>query len=90
MMTEETIAQLKTRHIRVRGHRTSVRCDDETWEALKEIATTEGVTINHLCTEIANNKPCGLSLTVCLRTFALSYFMNQCRRLSGSAGRAPH
>ncbi|MBF0562455.1 MAG: ribbon-helix-helix domain-containing protein [Alphaproteobacteria bacterium] len=90
MSTEPPITKLKSRSICVRGHRTSVRCDDETWSALQEISKDEKIHIHDICTEIADNKPTVLSLTAALRIFVLSYYRNQCNRLSDGEHRLPN
>jgi predicted DNA-binding ribbon-helix-helix protein len=65
---------LKSRSVKIDRRRTTIRMDDETWEALQDIARRELSTINEICEFIEVNRPDDLSLTVAIRIFALRYF----------------
>jgi predicted DNA-binding ribbon-helix-helix protein len=65
---------LRIRNFDLADRRTSARLDAVTWEALREIAADEGVTFGQLAEAIDRRRPRGLSLTVALRCYALSYY----------------
>jgi predicted DNA-binding ribbon-helix-helix protein len=66
--------ELKLRSVMIKRRRTTIRMDDDTWDALHEIARRELITLNDVCSQIAAARPPELSLTVALRVFALRYF----------------
>jgi len=61
------------------GRRTSVRLDALTWNALREIAGHEGVTVHQVARWIDESRPAGLSLTATVRCYVVSYFMDVAR-----------
>jgi predicted DNA-binding ribbon-helix-helix protein len=64
---------LVSRNIVVDGRRTSVRLEQEMWEALREIAVREGVSIHDICTMVDAERR-ESSLTAGMRVFIMSYF----------------
>ncbi len=66
-------SSLVSRNIVVAGRRTSMRLEPEMWRALAEIGDAEGLSLNDLCSKIAETR--GRSgLTSAVRVFALAYF----------------
>lgn len=65
---------LVNRTLHIGKRRTSARLDEFTWSALRDIAEREGVTLNQLCTAIADVKPRGLSLSTAIRLGVLQYY----------------
>lgn len=64
---------LSNRNVTVNGRRTSMRLEQEMWEALREICRREELTVHELCTLIDDRR--GLSsLTAATRVFTLMYF----------------
>ena len=66
--------ELKSRSIKINKHRTTIRMDDETWNALREVALRELCTINEICNLYHNQKTPGFMLAVAIRVFLLRYF----------------
>lgn len=74
-------------------HRTTVRLEPAIWDALSEIATREGRTVNQLCTELherwQGHK--AQNFTAALRRFVMAYFRKAATRAEPpepGAGRA--
>jgi len=65
---------LISRNVTVLGKRTSVRLEQQMWNALKEIAEREYCSIHELCSLIASRKKPNLSLTASIRIFLMLYF----------------
>lgn len=64
---------LSNRNVTVNGRRTSMRLEQEMWEALREICRREELTVHELCSLIDDRR--GLSsLTAATRVFTLMYF----------------
>lgn len=64
---------LSNRNVTVNGRRTSMRLEQEMWEALREICRREEMTVHELCSLIDDRR--GLSsLTAATRVFILMYF----------------
>jgi predicted DNA-binding ribbon-helix-helix protein len=59
--------------------RTSLRLDDLTWDALRDIAARECVTIHEVAQWVYDGKPRGLSLTVALRCYVVGYLLGAAR-----------
>ena len=57
-------------------HRTTVRLEPTIWDALSEIATREGRTVNQLCTELQERWQGhkAQNFTAALRRFVMAYF----------------
>jgi predicted DNA-binding ribbon-helix-helix protein len=66
--------ELRLRGVKIKRRRTTVRMDDETWDALNEIVRRELVTINELCELLSDEKLPSQSLTAVIRIFVLRYF----------------
>lgn len=71
-------AKLPTRRrgIRLYGHHTSLSLEDAFWDALKEIAAAQGITIARLVTTIDSERHKGLhtNLSSAIRLFILDYY----------------
>lgn len=83
-------SSLVSRNIVVAGRRTSMRLEPEMWRALAEIGGAESLSLNDLCSKIAETR--GRStLTSAVRVFALSYFRAKAvyAPASGPLGRDP-
>lgn len=76
---------LVNRNITVDGHRTSIRLEPEFWAGLADIAQSEDLTVDQLCTEVDHGAG-ELSRTAAIRVFITSYMA---RRAQLSAGQAP-
>lgn len=74
-------ARLQKRSVTIAGHRTSVSLEQAFWEALKEIAAADGVSLNALVAAIDANRAGNLSSG--LRVFVLRRLRDQ----AGSAGK---
>lgn len=66
-------SRLQSRNVTVDGHRTSLRLEQDVWDALEEICAREGVNTHELCTRIELRRT-GSSRTAAVRAFVLSYF----------------
>ncbi len=64
---------LVQRNIAVASHRTTVRLEPAMWDALGEICQREDVSLNNLCSRIADRRSAS-SLTAMIRVFVMSYF----------------
>jgi len=64
---------LVQRNIALGAHRTTVRLEPAMWDALDEICQREGVSLNELCSRIADRRSAS-SLTATVRVFVMSYF----------------
>ncbi len=63
----------KKRSLTIAGHRTSVSLEDDFWEALNEMASTQGRSVPALIAEIdASRGPCALSSAI--RSAVLAHF----------------
>ena len=58
------------RSVTIAGHRTSVSLEAPFWDALKEIATARGLSLNDLIAEVDRNRAGNLSSA--LRLFVLT------------------
>jgi predicted DNA-binding ribbon-helix-helix protein len=66
------------RSVRIAGHRTSIALEEEFWDALKEIAKGEGVSLNALIARIdAQRLPKTRNLSRAIRLFVLAYYKNR-------------
>jgi len=65
--------QLVGRNVTVNGHRTSMRLEPATWDALGEIARREGKSINDLVSLVEAGRN-GAGLTAAVRGHVLKYF----------------
>jgi len=74
IMTERGKRTLVSRNIKVLGHRTSVRLEQEMWNALREIARREQCKVHDMCSLIQLRKNPGTSLTAAVRVFLMLYY----------------
>ncbi len=65
---------LISRNIRIHDRRTSVRLEPEMWDALREVAGLEGVSIHDLCGAIHDMKKPEAPFTGAIRVFLLEYY----------------
>jgi len=62
------------RNIRIHGRRTSIRLDEQMWQALNEIAEIENCNIHDLCTTVYDSKDRDTGFTAALRIFLMNYY----------------
>ncbi|WP_114395234.1 ribbon-helix-helix domain-containing protein [Oleisolibacter albus] len=67
-------SSLSIRNVTVLDQRTSVRMEEEMWQALLDICAREGRSVHEVCSEIARHKPGPASLTAAIRVFLLAYY----------------
>ncbi len=84
------VEPLRSQNIMIGGHRTSMRLEPSMWDALEEIGRREGLTVNHLCTQIKerieeqarrrgiSSKDADVTLTSAVRVFIASYYRRAC------------
>lgn len=72
--TAESKSSLVSRNITVSGRRTSVRLEQEMWNALKDIALRERCSIHDICSLIDMRKSRNTSLTAAIRVFLMLYY----------------
>lgn len=65
--------QLISRNVTVGGHRTSIRLEGASWDALDDICKFEAIGVNELCTIIEALRH-GSSRTSAVRAFIVTYF----------------
>ena len=66
------------RSIKIAGHQTSVSLEDEFWNALKEIATTQNIGISKLMSIIDSQRQSNNNLSSAIRVYVLSYYRERC------------
>jgi predicted DNA-binding ribbon-helix-helix protein len=66
------------RSIKIAGYQTSVSLEDEFWNALKEIATTQNVGISKLMSIINSQRQSNNNLSSAIRMYVLSYYRERC------------
>ncbi len=76
-------SMLVSKNVTINGHRTSLRLEGDTWDALGEICHREGYSIHDLCSSIERNRK-GNNRTSEIRTFVLNYYRSASTR-SGHA-----
>jgi predicted DNA-binding ribbon-helix-helix protein len=64
---------LSNRNVTVNGRRTSMRLEQEMWDALREICRREDMTVHELCSLIDDRRGMS-SLTAATRVFILMYY----------------
>jgi predicted DNA-binding ribbon-helix-helix protein len=67
--------KIRKRSVMIAGHRTSVSLENAFWSALKSIATSRGLTVNQMVTEIDSRRSGNLSSAIRL------FILNSYRRL---------
>jgi predicted DNA-binding ribbon-helix-helix protein len=84
---------LINRNVTVGGRRTSMRLEPAMWEALQQVCTREGKSLNELVTEIDRQRS-ESSLTAAIRVYLLRYFSaaatDEGHRLAGHGGPTRH
>ncbi len=73
---------LISRNVTVGGRRTSIRLEEDMWDALREVCVREGISVHHFCTEVDRTRK-ESSLTAAIRVALLAYF----RRLAAERTR---
>ena len=66
-------SRLLSRNVTVEGRRTSLRLENDVWDALEEICERENMTVHEVCTLIDQRRK-GSSRTAAVRAFILRYF----------------
>jgi len=78
------------RSIGISGRRTTVRLEDEMWEALKHVAEHEGCSVNALASRIYCQKKSDDNFSSAIRVFLMRYYRDAARKAghakAGSAG----
>jgi predicted DNA-binding ribbon-helix-helix protein len=69
-------AEIK-RSVSISGHRTSISLEQPFWEALKEIACTEKVSVNELVRRIDETRDAEGNLSGAVRVYVLTHFRNK-------------
>jgi len=64
---------LISKNVTINGRRTSLRLEEEIWEALNDICRNEGLTIHELC-GLVDGRRANSSRTSAVRTFIVAYF----------------
>ncbi len=72
---------MSKRSITIAGHRTSISLEAPFWDALGEIATSQGKSVAALVAEIDRRRADDTNLSAALRMFALDWY----RRPGGRA-----
>jgi predicted DNA-binding ribbon-helix-helix protein len=75
-----TVASPKPKHsVVVSGHKTSVSMEEPFWQALREIATTRGLTVRALISLVDEKREQG-NLSSALRVAVLEHFRAACQK----------
>lgn len=69
-------AEIK-RSVSISGHRTSISLERPFWDALKEIACTEDVSVNELVRRIDESRDSEGNLSGAVRVHILAHFRNR-------------
>ncbi|HEY4344664.1 MAG TPA: ribbon-helix-helix domain-containing protein [Parvibaculum sp.] len=69
-------AEIK-RSVTISGHRTSISLERPFWDALKEIACTEDVSVNELVRRIDAGRDSEGNLSGAVRVYILAHFKNK-------------
>jgi predicted DNA-binding ribbon-helix-helix protein len=69
-------AEIK-RSVTISGHRTSISLERPFWDALKEIACTEDVSVNELVRRIDAERDSEGNLSGAVRVYILAHFRNK-------------
>lgn len=64
---------LVSRNVTISGHRTSIRLEQATWDALDQICSIEKKTIHEICSLVEKSRH-GSSRTSLVRAFIVTYF----------------
>ena len=74
---------LVKRSITIAGHRTSITLEQNFWDALKELACSEDVSVSELVRRIDQGKGDGANLSSAVRVHVLENFRNKAACASG-------
>ena len=66
-------SRLVSRNVTVDGHRTSLRLEQDVWDALEEVCKREGLNLHEVCTHVERRRS-ESSRTAAVRAFVLGYF----------------
>jgi predicted DNA-binding ribbon-helix-helix protein len=75
---EVSFSSTPIRNVVVAGRRTSVRLEPVMWEALREIARADDITVNDLVTAIARQRG-GRNLTAAIRVYIVDFYRSGAR-----------
>jgi predicted DNA-binding ribbon-helix-helix protein len=64
---------LRSRNVTIQGSRTSLRMEQEVWDALEEICRREAKSLHQICTMLEERRNVS-NRTSAIRAFILSYF----------------
>lgn len=64
---------LVSRNVTINGHRTSLRMERETWDALREICLREDQTIHQVCSLVEERREVS-NRTSAVRAFIIKYY----------------
>jgi predicted DNA-binding ribbon-helix-helix protein len=64
---------LVSRNVTISGRRTSLRMEQETWDALAEICKREGKSIHQICTMVEERRNVS-NRTSAVRAFIIAYY----------------
>jgi len=73
-------------NVRINGRRTSVRLEQDMWDALKDICAREGVSLDQICAHVAGTNG-ERGFTSSLRVFIVNYYRGRGRPLGRPAAR---
>lgn len=71
---EMVAGKLKAKNVTIGGRRTSMRLEPPLWSALEEIAQREGLSVNEICSMVAETRHSKANVTGAVRTFIAAYF----------------
>lgn len=72
-MSQNFQSKLQSRNVTIDKHRTSLRLEKDTWNALEEICVRENKTLHEMCTIVEQYRT-GASRTAAVRAYVLTYF----------------
>lgn len=67
------INSLVSRNVTISGRRTSLRMEQETWDALGEVCNREGKSIHEICTLVEERRSVS-NRTSAVRAFIIAYY----------------
>lgn len=65
----------KKRSVRISGHETSITLEEPFWDALRDIAQAQGISVSQLMSDIDKDREGNLSSA--LRVYILQYFQEK-------------
>jgi predicted DNA-binding ribbon-helix-helix protein len=83
-----TAGDVRSRNVSIEDRRTSVRFDEPTWRAVRDIAQREALTLDELCALIAEAKPRRYSLSAAIRCYVVGYLLEAASAHGKSADQA--